>query len=205
METHRKHVVVYGAPRALVGALRFLLSDLEVLDVATLDRVPPEADLVIYQADGKLDATRLARAAVEKPTLVLGESSQLIDAIEASCRGFLPDSASLEEVGSAVRTILDGGSVVPPDLLGRVLRHLVDRQRRIESNLDLDVLTEREREVFHLAIAGARKEEIADRLFISPGTARTHLQRLYKKLGVHSQAELIALALQGQETAKGDS
>ncbi len=71
------------------------------------------------------------------------------------------------------------------------------------SHLDLQELTDREREVFRLAAEGARKDEIGQRLFISPDTARTHLQRVYRKLGVHSQAELIALAARDTR-ARGD-
>jgi DNA-binding CsgD family transcriptional regulator len=59
--------------------------------------------------------------------------------------------------------------------------------------------------VFRLASQGARKEEIGATLFISPATARTHLQRLYRKLDVHSQAELIALAVRiGEFDTKED-
>ncbi len=88
---------------------------------------------------------------------------------------------------------MKGGALVPPDLLGTLLRHLVERQRRtIDPNLQ--TLTDREWQVFHLAAQGSRKDEIAEQLFISPATARTHLQRVYRKLGVHSQAELVAIA-----------
>ncbi|HEX6220014.1 MAG TPA: helix-turn-helix transcriptional regulator, partial [Acidimicrobiia bacterium] len=87
-----------------------------------------------------------------------------------------------------------GGGVVPPDLLGRLLRHLVDRRRSLVAPPGFADLTPREKEVFRLAARGARKEEIGETLFISPATARTHLQRVYEKLGIHSQSELIALA-----------
>jgi DNA-binding CsgD family transcriptional regulator len=94
--------------------------------------------------------------------------------------------------------------VVPPDLLGSVLHHLVERRRRSRPPVDLSSLTNRETEVFELAAEGLRKEEIAERLYISPATARTHLQRVYRKLSIHSQAELMTLAVHGGREEKDD-
>ncbi len=85
--------------------------------------------------------------------------------------------------------------MIPPDLLGTLLGHLVGRSRgERELAASLEKLTPRERDVFRLASRGARKEEIGASLFISPATARTHLQRIYRKFEVHTHAELIALA-----------
>lgn len=200
---HRKQVTVCGATDAFVGALRHVLGEFTVVNVESPSETPADSDILIYQPHGRLEVDSLSGSASRVPTLVLGEPNQLIDSVEASCRGFLPNTAPLEEVRSAVNTILAGGSVVPPDLLGSVLRHLVDRRREELSHLDLQELTDREREVFRLAAEGARKDEIGQRLFISPDTARTHLQRVYRKLGVHSQAELIALAARDTR-ARGD-
>lgn len=194
MENHRKQAIVCGSDDALIGALRLLLADFEVQGVSRLSDVPSDSDIVIYQADGDQPIGHLSTIASSIPTLVLADRDLLIDAVEANCRGFLPASASLEQIREAVQTILDGGAVVPSDLLGTVLRHIVDRRRSEKALLDLDILTNREKDVFNLAIRGARKEEIGEELFISPDTARTHLQRVYRKLGVHSQAELVALA-----------
>lgn len=171
------------------------MSDFEVEGIADLKDLPSQSGLLIYHTDNSLPVEQLSKTAETIPTLVLADPDLLIDSVEAHCRGFLPRSASLEEVREAIETILAGGAVVPSDLLGTVLRHLVDRRRSLATDLDLYALTEREKEVFRLAVTGARKDEIGEKLFISPDTARTHLQRLYRKLGVHSQAELIALAM----------
>lgn len=159
-----------------------------------LEDVDQGSDVVVYQIDRDPPVAALASVAAATPTLVLGDPSFLIPSVDAHCRGFLPQSAPLEDIRHAVISLVDGGAVVPPDLLGTVLRHLVDRRRITFASLGLDELTDREREVFWLAAKGARKEEIGAALYISPATARTHLQRLYRKLGVHSQAELMALA-----------
>jgi DNA-binding CsgD family transcriptional regulator len=77
-----------------------------------------------------------------------------------------------------------------------LLRHIVERQRHeSDDSWIIDSLTHREREVFRIAASGASRNRIAERLFISPETVRTHLQRVYSKLGIHSQAELMSLAV----------
>jgi DNA-binding NarL/FixJ family response regulator len=155
----------------------------------------PNTDLLVWRLDGEIMPDRLAAVALRVPTLVLAEESQLIPAVDAGCRGFLTESASLDEIRVAVETILEGGAVVPPDLLGTLLHHVVQRRRERRHVEALRDLTDREREVFQLAAEGLRKDEIGERLYMSPATARTHLQRIYRKLGVHSQSELMALGI----------
>lgn len=196
MEDHRKHVTICTENDAFGGALRILLQDYEVSIVKRLSDVEPGVDALVYRVDSSPLTESLADIAISTPTLVLGEGDLLISSVDANCRGFLPKTTPLDQVEEAVDTIVNGGAVVPPDLLGTLLRHLVDRRRGSVSLPGLEELTDREREVFRLAAQGARKEEIGEILFISPATARTHLQRVYRKLGVHSQTELVALAAQ---------
>lgn len=194
---NRKRVALCGEDQALTGALRVALSDHFVSSVTNpLTVGNGEVDVLVWQFDEALEAENLARVAAITPTLVVARPDHVIQAVDAGCRGFLPKTAGLHEIRESILIIADGGAVVPSDLLGTLLRHLVDRGRgERESGTSLDKLTPRERDVFRLASRGARKEEIGSSLFISPETARTHLQRLYRKLEVHSQAELIALAV----------
>jgi DNA-binding NarL/FixJ family response regulator len=192
----RKLVAVLGENGPVVRAIRARLNGYDVVSAPGPDLLPQECDAIVLHLEGQTDSEIVQVAATLAPTLVLAERGQMVDAVDAGCRGFLPSSASLDEINKAVTSLLDGGAVVPPDLLGTLLRHLVERRRRDRSLTEhLDILTGREREVFQLAAQGSRKEEIGKRLFISSATARTHLQRVYKKLGVHSQSELMALAV----------
>lgn len=200
MEDDRKRVALFGESDAFNQALRVLLGRLEVTVGSLPDPANLEGDLLVWRFEDQVPDLDLARLALRLPVLVVAPESQLIRSVDAGCRGFLPLSATLDQVNDAVTTILDGGAVVPPELLGTLLRHLVDRRRRVEHFSETVAgLTERESDVFELAAQGARKDQIAERLFISPATARTHLQRVYRKLGVHSQAELMALAAQVSE------
>lgn len=196
MATNRKRVTVCTQDDAIAGALRIVLGEHEVAAVSRLEDIVVEPHALVYRVDGAFDGEALEDLALRVPTVVLGESEHLVAAVDANCRGFLLKDAPLEEIASAVATVLDGGAVVPPDLLGPLLHHLVVRRRREQDGMSgLAELTAREREVFRLAAAGLRKEEIGERLYISPATARTHLQRVYRKLGVHSQSELMAMAM----------
>lgn len=194
MGEYRKHVTICTEDQTFASAVRIVLDGYASSLVDHPNSVQLETDLLVYTVDGDPPYDLLAKLASEIPTLILGGEEHLIPAVDSNCRGFLLDSAPLDEVRRAVDTIAGGGAVIPPELLGSLLRHVVERRRSRNAAPGLDQLTDREREVFRLAAGGARKEEIGERLFISPATARTHLQKVYRKLGVHSQAELIALA-----------
>jgi DNA-binding NarL/FixJ family response regulator len=190
----RKHVEIVSASDSLGPALRLLLEHYDVKLSSTPNAT--HTDVLIWHFDGKVDATALARVARGVPTLVIADRQQLLRAVDAGCRGFLVDSTPLDNIIEAVDTIAAGGAVVAPDLLGTLLRHVVNRQRRESTNsLAIESLTDREREVFRIAASGASRSRIAEMLFISPETVRTHLQRVYNKLGIHSQAELMSLAV----------
>lgn len=197
MGGNRKHVMICSDNDAFSRALRLVLDGSEVHVSSDPFRLERPFDLLIWRIDGRVPADRLREIALETPTLLLAPRDQLMPAVDAGCRGFLDADASLDEIAEAATTVVAGGAVIPPDLLGTLLHHLVERRRQVQAPAQLDSLTEREREVFELAAQGLRKEEIGKRLFISPATARTHLQRVYRKLGVHTQAELMSLAVNG--------
>ena len=197
MGNNRKRVVLCGEDQTFNGALRVTLSDHIVSFVADpLAIGNGEVDVLVWQFSEELATEDLAQVAATTPTLVVASPDRVLEAVEAGCRGFLPKTAALHEIREGVLTIAEGGAVIPPDLLGTLLRHVVDRGRdERDFGASLEKLTPREKNVFRLASQGARKEEIGATLFISPATARTHLQRVYRKRDVHSQAELIALAV----------
>lgn len=196
----RKQVAVCSQKETFSKALRLVLGDFEVHIGSDPIELAAASDLLIWHFQDELQAESLAEVAASTPTLVLAPPDDLIAAVDAGCIGFLSNRAPLEEIGSAVTTVFEGGAVVPPDLLGVLLRHMVQRNRIDGEVTRINDLTAREREVYRLAVEGLRKEEIGKRLYISADTARTHLQRVYRKLGVHSQAELMALAGGGKRT-----
>lgn len=129
--------------------------------------------------------------------LVLGadETDSMIAAVEAGARGYISRDAPFTEIVGAAKSVDAGVAVIPPFMLGALLHHVVERRRIESASVErLDELTKREREVFELAAIGLNHDGVAERLFVSPATARTHLHRIFKKLDIHSKAELVALA-----------
>ena len=118
--------------------------------------------------------------------------------LEHGAVGIVVASDGLAGMLSGVRTVLQGHVHLPPHLLGSVLHDLIVERRRTEvvHGHRLDILSPREREVLALLGRGADTREIADRLVISPHTAKTHINRLLGKLGLGTRAEAAALAVE---------
>jgi DNA-binding NarL/FixJ family response regulator len=125
--------------------------------------------------------------------LVISEEEDLeilVAALEAGARGFLTRESPLHNLIGGVQTLHRGEILVPPRMLGGLLSHLLRRRNDQEASARwLSRLTRREREVLALLADGADNERIATAMFISPHTARTHVQNLIGKLGVHSRLE----------------
>ena len=171
--------------------------------VAEAERVRPDVavlDAGLPNCDG-IRATRLISESLEScRVLVLGVGSdirQMVEALEAGARGYLTKEIPLADLIEATRRLARGETLIPPGMLGPLLAHLIHRHREEEeARRRVSQLTRREREVLALLADGADNDSIAQRLVISPETARTHVQNVLHKLGVHSRLEAAAFVLQ---------
>lgn len=121
----------------------------------------------------------------------------LSDAIEAGASGYLTKESPLAELIEATRAIHRGETLIPRRMLGALLRRLIRRKREQDDALRrLSRLTRREKEVLALLAEGGDNDAIAQALVISPQTARTHIQNVLGKLGVHSRLEAAAFVIQ---------
>jgi DNA-binding NarL/FixJ family response regulator len=195
-------------------AVRVVLSreaDIEVVGeardglqaVAEVQRLRPDVALLdanLPNCDG-IHATRqiAERVPACRVILVTGQEEErvLIDALEAGASGYLTKESPLVDLIEAVRAVHRGEVLVPPRMLGTLLRQLIRRRREHDNALIRTAdLTRREREVLALLAQGADNEGIAQRLVISPETARTHVQNVLGKLDVHSRLEAAAFVRQ---------
>jgi two-component system, NarL family, response regulator DevR len=120
-----------------------------------------------------------------------GNEEALVHAIESGVDGYVADSAS---IGPAIEALARGESVIPPAMLGPLLRRLIERQREAAAAAEqLVELTRREREVLSMLVDGLDQHAISRSLVVSPDTTRTHIQRVLRKLGVHSRREAVEL------------
>ena len=125
------------------------------------------------------------------------DDALLANAMSAGASGYLSKEHPLAELLTAARSVHRGETFVPPRMLGGLLARLIRRRRDTdEAFKHLARLTRREKEVLLLLADGADNNLISQALVISPQTARTHIQNVLGKLGVHSRLEAAAFVLQ---------
>ncbi|WP_345037033.1 response regulator transcription factor [Streptomyces sannanensis] len=116
-------------------------------------------------------------------------------ALQAGASGWVAKDCSLQRLLAVIRGVLRDETHLPPALLTGVLRELTAaRRHRTESERLVESLTPREREVLRCMVAGLGRKAVAERLFLSPHTVRTHMQNVLGKLDVHSTLAAVALA-----------
>jgi DNA-binding NarL/FixJ family response regulator len=121
----------------------------------------------------------------------------VFDALRHGASGFLLKDTKPAELLHAIRSVLEGGALMSPSVTRKVVREFVSRSPRpTKMHPDLHTLTDREREIVILVAEGLSNDEIADRLVISPATARTHVSRAMIKLGARDRAQLVVFAYQ---------
>jgi DNA-binding NarL/FixJ family response regulator len=202
--------VIAGTDEARCDALRGALQGAPGVQVLAVTSDPATTALqaarsladVVVLADGCERWTgeicsRLAELARRPHTLLVdaeGDEATLLAAMEAGVDGYAVDGATGAGLPEAIRALARGESVMPRVMLGPLLRYLIEQRREAAAAADqLVALTPREREVLAQLVGGHDHNDMAAELFISPETARTHIQRVLRKLGVHSRAEAIEL------------
>jgi DNA-binding NarL/FixJ family response regulator len=207
--------VVLADDQALVRAgFRVLLDsagDIEVVgEAASGDEALAQArekrpdvvlmDIRMPNTDG-LEATRRIAtdpglAGVRVLILTTFEVDEYVfEALRSGASGFVVKDMEPADLLQAVRVVARGDALLAPGVTRRLIAEFAGRpeQRRLAAP-DLNVLTDREREIMVLVAAGRSNDEIAAELFISPATAKTHVSRAMSKLGARDRAQLVVLA-----------
>ncbi len=170
-----------------VDLCRALRPDVVLMDI----RMPVEDGLSATRriaADADLAATRI----LVLTTFSLDE--YVFAALRAGAGGFLLKDCEPAELLRAVRVVAAGDALLSPSVTRRLVEEYASRARSPTPSNVLERLTERERQVVALAGTGLSNDEIAERLFVSPTTAKTHVSRAMVKLGVRDRAQLVVLA-----------
>lgn len=167
--------------------------------VALARRARPDVMLMdIRMPDGDgLEATRdIARQGLLPRIIILttfGLDEYIVEAIRAGAAGFLVKDTEPAELLRAIRAVHDGDALLSAPVTRRVLDYLKG-QGGSAAPRSLAEITEREREVLALVGEGLNNAEIAERLYITPLTAKTHVSRIMGKLGCRDRAQLVVAA-----------
>jgi DNA-binding NarL/FixJ family response regulator len=173
-------------------------------DVILMDIRMPVMDgieaLKAIVGDPNLDDTRV----VMLTTFELDE--YVFESLRAGASGFLIKGSDPAELLQAVRVVADGESLLSPTVTRRVIHEFAGRpSRALSVHPGVGSLTEREREIVALVAEGLTNDEIAERLVVSPATARTHVSRAMVKLHARDRAQLVVFAYQSGLTLSDQS
>jgi DNA-binding NarL/FixJ family response regulator len=123
-----------------------------------------------------------------------GLDEYVFDAIRAGASGFLVKDTEPEELVQAVRVVAGGDALLSPSVTKQLIEEFATRAKEPVSVDGLEELTDREREVVALVAEGLSNDEIAERLVLSPATAKTHVSRAMGKLRARDRAQLVVIA-----------
>ncbi|MFF9776421.1 response regulator [Streptomyces sp. NPDC013978] len=161
-----------------------LRPDVVLMDLRLTDDTAPGP-----RADGLAATRRIAAETPGSRVVVLtssGTRGDVVRAMEAGARGYVLKAGPPEELFRAVRAAAAGGTGLAPEAAGHLAGHLADPGT---------VLSDREIEVVRLLALGHSNRSIAASLFLSEATVKTHLVRVYRKLGTENRASTVSEAV----------
>jgi DNA-binding NarL/FixJ family response regulator len=125
-------------------------------------------------------------------------------ALRAGASGFLLKDVTPEQLVASVRIVSAGDALLAPSITRRLIERFARRDALpTMSGHELSVLTPRELEVLRLMARGLSNAEIADRLFLSEATVKTHVARILPKLGLRDRVQAVVLAYESGLVSPG--
>ncbi|WP_445149466.1 response regulator [Baekduia sp. Peel2402] len=187
-----------GDGRRAVVLARELKPDVVLMDV----RMPHQDGIAATReitSDPALAGTRV----VVLTTFELDE--YVFGALRAGASGFLLKNLEPADLLHTIRVVADGESLLAPQVTTRLIEAFVATPERATGQLEgLDELTVREREILQLVAHGLSNVEIADRLWLSPLTVKTHVSRVLSKLCARDRVQLVVAAYESGLVVPGD-
>lgn len=154
-------------------------------------------DIQMPVVDGIETTRRIAADPALAPVHVViltnyGMDEYVLDALRAGAAGFLVKDIMPDDFVHAVRVAARGDALLAPSITRKLINQYVTQP--LVADTGLDELTSREREAVTLVAQGLSNDQIADRMVISPVTAKTHINRAMTKLRARDRAQLVVLA-----------
>jgi DNA-binding NarL/FixJ family response regulator len=155
-------------------------------------------DIRMPELDG-LEATRRILAADQAARILILTTFDLeeyvYEGLSAGASGFVLKDEPPEQLIAAIRTIAAGDALLSPTVTKRVIERFA-RIPRLEPPKGFDELTAREREILRLIAGGLSNGEIAQELYISDTTVKTHVTHILQKLNIRDRVQAVVLAYQ---------
>lgn len=199
------HAVVRSGLKMLLGGH----SEMEIVGeagsaaeaLAETERVQPTVILMDIGLPDKtgIEATRAIKAKYPEVNIVAltihEDEEYFFQMLDAGASGYVPKRAAPEELLTAIKAAAVGEVYLYPSLAKLLVRDFFNTERTAEEKVNIDGLTEREREVLTHLAEGASNDEIAVALVISPKTVERHRENIMRKLNLHSRSELVRYAI----------
>jgi DNA-binding NarL/FixJ family response regulator len=159
-------------------------------------------DMMMPDTDGVEVTTRLREVSPDTKILILsmcGDEKEVKRALNAGASGYILKETTMDLLVHAVRQLVAGSMYLGPGILENAVAAYLGTSTRSHgepvAQLSVDSLTRREVEVLQLIAQGCTNGTVATQLKISPRTVEVHRANIHRKLGVHSQAEIIRYAI----------
>jgi DNA-binding NarL/FixJ family response regulator len=178
-------------------------------------RLDPDVVLMDVQMPGMngIEATReiVALGREDSSRVVILTTFDLdeyvYEALKAGASGFLLKRTPAEDLVSGIRVVAEGEALLAPSVTQRLIETFRARPEAAPARdvSELDDLTDREREVLVLVARGMTNGDIASHLFLSEGTVKTHVKRIFAKLNLHDRTQAVILAYEVGLVRPGDT
>lgn len=145
-------------------------------------------DLVMDVMDGIESTKKILKDWPEAKIIIVTsfiDDEKVYPAIEAGAAGYLLKTSSAQEIADAIRATMRGEKVLEPEVTGKMM----ERMSRVQEPILHDDLTNREREILLHIAEGKSNQEIADELFITLKTVKTHVSNILSKLEVEDRTQ----------------
>ena len=170
---------------ALAGLPDEMLPDLMLIDIEM-----PEMD--------GIEATRKIRFLYKDIKIVMltvfDQDEKIFDSILAGASGYMLKDDPMPKIVDGINDIMAGGAAMSPVIASKALTLLRNGGIKPIAEQEKNILSKREMEILEQVANGLSYTQMADKMFISPGTVRKHIENIYQKLQVHTKLEAVQLA-----------
>lgn len=191
MARQRLATVLVQHPKFTLSAVVGTCAEARAALAVTLPRVLL-VDLGLPDGDGIELIREVATRGQEVDVMVItvfGDEKHVLAALQAGATGYLLKDSTSHDISEAVLQLINGGSPISPSIARHLLKRFHQAAPPKPIDVDVKVLTEREREVLSLIVKGFSYKEIATLLAMSAQTVPSHIKSIYRKLAVHSRSE----------------